>query len=60
MEAYPCPGYARAAEATLAAEQSARMVYMMRSMNAAFKPLPPEVVSGLHSTYQKKYHPTKA
>lgn len=47
-------------EATLAAEQSARMVYMMRSMNAAFKPLPPEVVAGLHSTYQKKYHPTKA
>lgn len=46
--------------ATLAAEQTARMVCMVRAMNAPLNVLPPDVTARLRSTYLEKYHPAKA
>lgn len=46
--------------ATLAAEDTARTVCLLRAMNAPVKALPAEVTARLRSAYLENYHPTKA
>jgi ribulose-5-phosphate 4-epimerase/fuculose-1-phosphate aldolase len=46
--------------ATLAAEDTARMVCLLRAMNAPIHALPPETTARLRSAYLEKYRPTKA
>jgi L-fuculose-phosphate aldolase len=45
---------------TMAAEQTARMIYLVRSMNAPLNVLPDDVCASLHSAFLEKYHPTRA
>ena len=54
------PDLESAYAATLAAEDTARMVCLLRSMNAPIHALPPETTARLRSAYLEKYHPTKA
>ncbi|TLM85183.1 MAG: class II aldolase/adducin family protein, partial [Actinobacteria bacterium] len=44
---------------TLAAEQTARIVCFVRTMNAPLNTLQPEVTADLRNAYLEKYHPTK-
>jgi len=54
------PDLAAAYAATLAAEDTARAVCLLRAMNAPIQALPPDTTARLRSAYLEKYHPTQA